>query len=158
MPSCKRRRIYKIYVAYAWLHLLTCPKPIGCCCWGWNAGVIFCGLLRRGVEWWCCRPGMPRPLDWHEDSKAEVGGQVKGQGWKNTGRWRWHRLMQVLWCFTISQCNSQVKKKAQPEISSNYKCRTEIYVRRLCRLVSDFSCADQLQTFKYSLICPLNMI
>lgn len=70
------------------LRVLTCPKPIGCCCWGWNAGVIFCGLLRRGVEWWwCCRPGMPRPLDWHEDSKTRGG-----------RRWRWHVLIQRIWC------------------------------------------------------------
>lgn len=53
------------------VHVLTCPKPIGCCCWGWNAGGIFCGRLRRGVEWRCWRPGWPRPLDWHDDSKTE---------------------------------------------------------------------------------------
>lgn len=58
-------------------NVLTCPKPIGCCCWGWNAGVIFCGLLRRGVEWWCWRPGTPRPLDWHEDSMTVVGSRQR---------------------------------------------------------------------------------
>ena len=63
-----------------WLHVLTCPKPIGCCCWGWNAGFIVCGLLRRGLVWWCCRPGMPRPLYWHEDSKTEVGGEEERHG------------------------------------------------------------------------------
>lgn len=55
----------------------TCPKPIGCCCCGWNAGAIFCCLFRRGVVWWCCRPGMPRPLEWHEDSKTVGGSQRK---------------------------------------------------------------------------------
>lgn len=73
-----------VYYMYStWQYMLTCPKPIGCCCWGWNAGVIFCGLLRRGVEWWWCRPGMPRPLDWHKDSKTEVGSHVKKDGRRN---------------------------------------------------------------------------
>lgn len=67
---------------------------------------------------------MPRPLDWHVDSKTAVGGHVKREGRRNTEM----EMTYVNAYNLVSDCkyhnvNSKKQKEMQPEIGSKYNCR-----------------------------------
>ena len=96
-------------------------------------------------------------MDWHEDSKTEVGGHVKREGRRQ------HREMEMTYVnadYLVSHYQYRKgKKRYNQRFDPTTTAEMATFVAGGFVDLSVISTAfDQLQTFKYSGICPLNMI